>query len=91
MDNKTTRILHCTEKVQEILDYLRPDNKWEIAYDKPEHVSLSDWERNYHNLYDREDYFFVFIDGKLVYTINVTGDNELTAIYELIEKLAKKF
>lgn len=91
MSNKTNQILFCAKKIESMLEYIRPNNGWEIAYDIPEHVNLTEWDRHYHNLYDGEDYFFVFVNGKLLYAINVTGDSVLTAVQELITKLAAKF
>mgnify|MGYP006958223422 CR=1 FL=1 len=38
--NKTEQILFATKKIKEILEHIRPNNGWEIAYDVPEHVSL---------------------------------------------------
>jgi len=91
MTEKTKQIIFGMSKIQEILNNIRPGNTWEIAYDNPERVPLSDWDRNYHNLIDGEDYFFIWQDKKLLYTIDVTGDSVLTALWELMEKLAKKF
>ena len=91
MTKKDMQILHCTRKIEEILEYLRPNNQWEIAYDIPEHVHLSDWDRKYLGVIDGEDYFFIFVEGNPLYAINVTGDSVLTAIRELVEKLADKF
>ena len=91
MSNKTEQIMFAISKIEEILEHIRPNNGWEIAYDIPEHVSLTDWERKYLNLINGKDYFFIFVDSKLLYAINVTGDSVLTAIYELMDKLSKKF
>ncbi len=91
MTNETLKMLFCADKVTEMLDCIRPNHKWEIAYDIPEHVSLTDWDRKYLNLIDGEKYFFIFIEDKLTYAVNVTGDSILTAIQELINKLAAKF
>lgn len=80
----------CAEKVKEILDYVRPNN-WEIIYCKPDEINLSEWKREYLQLIDNEDYFFVAIDGEVMYAVNVTGDSTLTAVQELVTKLASKF
>lgn len=89
--NKTEQILFATKKIEEILEHVRPNNGWEIAYDIPEHVSLTDWDRHYLNLINGDEYFFIYVNSELLYAVNVTGDSVLTAIYELIDKLAKKF
>ena len=91
MTDKEIKILSCTRKVEEILDIIRPGNDWEIAYDIPEHVPMSDWTKSYLGLIDGEDYFFIYVEGRLLYAVNVTGDSELTAIQELITKLSAKF
>lgn len=91
MNKKTIKIIYCMSKIQDILDYLRPGNNWELAYDIPEHVVLSDWDKERLGLIDGEDYFFIFIENKVMYAINVTGDSVLTAIEELVHKLAQKF
>ena len=91
MTNKTDLIFSCTKKVKEILDIIRPDNKWSIHYSKPAEINIPDWKREYLQLIDGEDYFFVDIDGDIIYAINVTGDSVLTAVHELVAKLAAKF
>lgn len=91
MSNKTEQILFATSKIEEILEHIRPNNGWEITYDKPEHMNLTDWDRKYLQLINGEDYFFLFVDSKLLYAVNVTGDSVITAIYELVAKLAAKF
>ena len=91
MTDKDIKILSCTNKVKEILDIILPGNDWEIAYDIPEHVPMSDWTKQYLQLIDGEDYFFIYVGGRLMYAVNVTGDSILTAIQELITKLAAKF
>ena len=91
MTEKTIKILECTKKIEEILQIIRPDNNWEIAYDTPEHVDLTDWDRKYLQLIDGEDYFFIFVDGSPLYAVNVTGDSIICALYELIELLSRKF
>ena len=88
---KTAQILNCTKKIEEILDCIRPGHNWEIAYDIPEHVCVSDWDKEYLGLIDGEEYFFIFIGEELMYAVNVTGDSVLTAIQELVTKLAAKF
>lgn len=91
MLSKTTQIDFCTEKIKEILDYLRPDNKFKIVYAKPEEVNMSDWKREYLRLLCGEDYFIVCYDDEPLYAINVTGDSVLTAIRDLVNLLANKF
>lgn len=91
MNSKTTQIDFCIEKIKEILDYLRPENKWNIGYAKPEEIIIPSWKYEYLQLIDGEDYFFIFIEDEIMYAINVTGDSVLTAIHELVGKLADKF
>lgn len=91
MSNKTEQINFCMKKVIEILDYIRPGNEWDITYAKPENTDISDWKRNYLQIMDGEDYFFISVGDEILYAINVTGDSTLTAIHELIDQLAKKF
>ena len=91
MLSKTKQIDFCTEKIKEILDYLRPDNKFKIVYAKPEEVNMSDWKREYLRLLCDEDYFIVYYDDEPLYAINVTGDSVLTAIRDLVNLLANKF
>jgi hypothetical protein len=88
---KTKQIFFCIEKVKDMLDYIHPGNNWRITYDIPENVTLTDWDKQYHKLFDKEDYFFIWEGNKLLYTVNVTGDSTLTAIHELFTKLAAKF
>jgi len=89
--SKTEQINFAIQKVQEILNIIRPENNWKITYSTPENIEVSDWDRTYHGLINKEDYFFIWIGQKLHYTVNVTGDSVLTAIQELINKLALKF
>ena len=91
MSNKTELIMFAVSKIEEILEHIRPNNGWEIAYDIPEHISLTDWDRKYLNLVDGENYFFIYVDSKLLYAVNVTCDSVLTAIQELVTKLSAKF
>ena len=91
MLSKTTQIDFCTEKIKEILDYLRPDNKFKLVYAKPEEVEISNWKRKYLQLLNGEDYFLIYYEDEPLYAVNVTGDSVLTAIRELVDKLADKF
>ena len=91
MTEKTIKILDATKKVEEILEIIRPNNGWEIVYGVPKNVNISYWDMKHLGLIDGEDYFFVFVNNKLLYAVNVTADSTLTAIYELVELLARKF
>lgn len=91
MSDKTTQINFCKQKIQEVLNYLRPGNRWNLVYTKPEDVALSTWNRKYLQLLDSEDYFIIYVNDEPLYAINVTGDSVLTAIRELVDKLADKF
>ena len=91
MSSKTNQINFCIEKVHDILNEIRPGHKWHIEYNKPENIYIMSWKKEYLHLIDGEDYFFIYIDGDIIYAVNVTGDNVLTAIHELITKLAAKF
>lgn len=88
---KTEEIEFCIRKIEEILDYLRPGNNWNIEYNKPEFISILSWKKEYLGIVDGEDYFFIYVDGDILYAVNVTGDSVLTAIQELVNKLAAKF
>lgn len=91
MTEKTKQICFGINRIQEILDHIRPNNNWEIVYDTPEHVPMTEWDRKYLQLCNGEDYFFIFVGSQLLYAVNVTGDSVLTAMQELITKLAEKF
>ena len=84
---KEENLNYCIKKIKEILDYLRPGNKWAIAYGKAQ----STWSKGTHVMYSGEEYFYIFEENRLLYTVNVTADSELTALSELMNKLAKKF
>lgn len=85
------KILFCKEKVEEMLECIRPGNDWKIVYSIPSKVTLSDWDRKYLGVIDGEDYFFIFVENRPLYAVNVTGDSVMTAIQELVTKLAAKF
>lgn len=91
MTSKTKQIEFCLNKIHEIMNELRPKCNWSIRYAKPEEIAIHEWKKEYLKIIDNEDYFFVYIDGSLTYAVNVTGDSVMTAIYELINLLAKKF
>lgn len=91
MLSKTTQIDFCLDKIKEILDYLRPNNKWKIVYTKPEEVEMSDWKREYLKLLEGEDYFITYYEEEPMYAINVTGDSVLCSMSELTKLLVQKF
>ena len=91
MSEKRKQINFCIDRIYEILDLLRPNNKWRILYGKTEDYDIDDWKKQYLQLVDREDYFFIYVENELLYAVNVTGDSVLTAVQELITKLAAKF
>lgn len=91
MPNENAQIQYGLKKVSELLEFIRPDNDWTIIYDVPERVPMTEWDKQYFQLIYGDNYFFIFVDGKLLYAVNVTGDSVLTAISELVNKLAAKF
>ena len=91
MIDKTEKILYCTQKIKDILDYLRQGNDWEIKYGKPENIPLTSWDKEILQLICGEDYFFIYVGNVPLYAVNVTADSVLTAINELVNKLAVKF
>lgn len=91
MSEKTKKMISCMEKIKEILNIIQPGNDWAIVYSTPENMPLDDWSRKYHQLINGDDYFFIYVNKDLLYTVNVTCDSILTAIHELVAKLAAKF
>ena len=91
MSTKRKIINFCIDRIYEILNEIRPGNNWTIIYSKPEEIELDDWKKQYLGIINGEDYFFIYIDHSLTYAVNVTGDSILTAVQELINKLAIKF
>lgn len=79
---KTEQINFALQHIQEILENIRPNNDWKIvyvAYDDDTEVLAG------------EEVFKIYIEGRLAYEVNVTCDSVLTALSELMSKLAKKF
>ena len=82
-----------------MLTLVNPDKaeSWNLMYRKPdtEWLSLfvSPFDQRRFHLMPGEEYFFIFerATDALLYAVNVTGDNTLTAISELVDVLAKKF
>lgn len=52
---------------------------------------FSVWEREKFRLTSGEEYFYIYRGPALLYVVNVTGDNVLTAANELLALIAKKF
>ncbi len=90
---KAEQINFALVKVSEILNIIRP-NDWAVKYIKVEDVNslgLSEYQKSYYGIVSGEEYFMVYISNQLRYVVNVTGDNVMTSLQELIDVLAKKF
>lgn len=46
--------------------------------------------RHLHTMVSGDEYFLIRHGGQMLYAVNVTGDNVLTAIHELVALLARK-
>ena len=91
--SKETEILKGIVLIQQYLEFLKPEKKWDIVYAIPKDCEkkFGEWSTKYHGLINGEEYIFIFEKKTLLYAINVTGDSTLTAISELMDLLAKKF
>lgn len=49
------------------------------------------FQMRYFQLMECEEYFFIRDSEDLLYAVNVTGDSPLTAAWELMELVSKKF
>lgn len=85
---KELQINFALRRIKEILDKIKPGNNWKIEYVKFDESNINKYKTKYQL---NGEYFMIYIDGDLIYTIDVTGDSILTAIKELMDKLAAKF
>lgn len=90
MLKKQDQISKCIMKVEEMLEYLRPNNGWRITYSNTA-VSLDDWDIKRLGIIEGEEYIYVYVKGSLLYAINVTADSVLCAMSELLNLLTNKF
>ena len=64
-----------------------------LTYCHGEEYPMSDWKRQYLHILSGEEYVFVSdnVTGDTLYAVNITGDAVLTAVWELMGLLSKKF
>lgn len=65
-----------------------------VTFEEPTAESLrkfSDFQLRYFALRAGEEYFFVWEPDGLLYAVNVTGDSLLTAAWELMDLVSRKF
>ena len=84
--HKTERILDALGKGPLSLDYLKLDEESMQRHFTP-------WEREYYTLKSGEEIVTIrsAVNRELMYVVNVTGDNALTAIAEVWALIGKKF
>ena len=89
---KEKQIRFAIVKIQEILNNLSPGNDWKIIYtNNSEAFNLSNWDKEYHRIYQDEEYFLIFNKERLLYAVNVTGERPIFALSELMNLLGRKF
>ena len=92
---KQSRIEACLQHIRGIMEICRPDKPLRIEYMKisEDNInSFTEWERRYHHILTGDEYFIIREeDGQLLYARNVSGDSILTALWELMDLIAKKF
>lgn len=92
-DEKAVKIKFCIQRVQEMLHYLNNEKRWTIIYCSPtkEAVTKNSLLAERFHVIPGDEYFMIYDKKRLLYCVNVTGDNVLTAIEELMLLLSKKF
>ncbi|MBQ9252606.1 MAG: hypothetical protein IJ188_08220 [Clostridia bacterium] len=91
--DRTKTMQHIADGIQILLDQIT-DGEIDIYYmrmDDRQMARFGEWERSKFHLVKGDEYFLISKCGVRHYMVNVTGDSDLTAIKELIDKIAAKF
>jgi len=92
---KAEQMAEIMPKVQEILHILNPEQNWKIEFVRfrPEtRERFTEWNIEYHRLREYNDYIAVWDrDGRLLYTVNVSGDSTKWIIREIFTVVGDKF
>lgn len=92
MPDKRTDILTALGYISDMLVALGYDIDIQYHVEDFEHQDeVPTTFRHLHTMVSGNEYFLIRKGGQLLYAVNVSGDNVLTAIYELMALLAKKF
>lgn len=94
--SKIEKMTEVLTHVSEIMKIANPTKKIHFEYAKEDSESVkrfSDFHRKYHGILPGMEFVYVYDDefGGLLYAVNVTADSVLTATYELMELISRKF
>lgn len=64
-----------------------------LTYAHGDEYAMSDWKRHYLQIMSGDEYVFVSDNetGETLYAVNVSGDAVLTAVWEVMGLLSRKF
>ncbi len=91
--SKVQEITYGIKKIQDILAYINSKKEWDIYYYVSSSVEdeFPKQEIERFHLISGDEYIMIYRNHTLLYVVNVTGDNALTALEELMLLLSKKF
>ena len=81
--NEIQTLVNQTAEEQIEISYMRMTARLLAGFDE--------WSRSKFRLINGDEYFLITKYGVRLYMVNVTGDSYLTAIKELMDKIAAKF
>lgn len=89
-----------SDTIEKLLHELQPKKDYiHIFYDKPLADNIfryEKWDQEYFHIAPGEEYFIIYEShpyeaDHILYAVNVTADSALTATYELMDLISRKF